>query len=191
MSDFGAKIDNSTKVRHWQFLSSSQTSWLGAFKADGKTKIIKDKIRNCKNWAFIWSTKVLGSPKHTLKLIMYCMVDKIAKRLLEDQNLTGRTSSWGLLVRKSSLLSKFVFLFLEHWNVNYFTQEVSWKFIVNIVAANKGLLSSYSANAFLGSWARPYWLLLLFLYLKRLLKSSQKFLVCWDSWQDLNPSNSN
>jgi len=33
----------------------------------------------------------------------------IAKRLLEDQNLKRRTSSWGLLVRKSSLLSKFVF----------------------------------------------------------------------------------
>jgi len=39
MSHSGAKIDNSTnKSRHWQFLSSSQTSWLGAFKADGKPR---------------------------------------------------------------------------------------------------------------------------------------------------------
>lgn len=119
------------------------------------------------------------------KLIMY-VIDKIAKRLLEDQNLMGRTSSWGLLVRKSSLLSKFVFLFLEHWNINYFTQEVSCVTLLQLIRA---CAVATPANAFLGSWARPYWLLLiLFFYLKRLLKSSQKFLVCWDSWQDLNPS---
>lgn len=155
-------------------MSSSQTSWLELSRLTVNQDNKKTKLETAKIGLYL-KYKVLEVHNTLWKLIMYCMIDKIAKRLLEDQNLKRRNIS--SLGSHPSWVNLFSF-FLEHWNMNYFTQEVR-------------LLSSYSANAFLESWARPNWLLLLFFCLKRLSKSSQKFLVCWDSWQDLNPSDSN
>ena len=103
------------------------------------------------------------------------MIDKIAKRLLEDQNLTGRTVS--SLGSHPSWVNLFSF-FLEHWNVNYFTQEASWKLSQLIracsVATQQMLFWDHEQDRIGCCYCS-------FTSIKRLLKSSQKFLVCWDS----------
>lgn len=82
---------------------------------------------------------------------MYCMTDKIAKRLLEDQNLKGRASSWGLLVRKSSLLSKFVFIFFRALKLIILHKRSAENFFVKMLQLIRACSVATPANAFLGS----------------------------------------
>lgn len=112
---------------------------------------------------------------------------------MEDQNLKGRTSSWGLLVRKSSLLSKFVFLFfraLIEILLIILHKRSAENFFCKIVAANKGLLSSYSSKCFFGIMSKTVLVVVVFVLLpQKTFKIFSKILgMLRDSWQDLNPS---
>lgn len=112
---------------------------------------------------------------------------------MEDQNLKGRTSSWGLLVRKSSLLSKFVFLFFRALIeiLIILHKRSAENFFCKIVAANKGLLSSYSSKCFFGIMSKTVLVVVVVFVLlpQKTFKIFSKILgMLRDSWQDLNPS---
>lgn len=112
---------------------------------------------------------------------------------MEDQNLKGRTSSWGLLVRKSSLLSKFVFLCfraLIEILLIILHKRSAENFFCKIVAANKGLRSSYSSKCFFGIMSKTVLVVVVFVLLpQKTFKIFSKILgMLRDSWQDLNPS---